>query len=119
MNISGYIPSQGEKIRYFNSSSTQDGHGGRAKEHREEMRQIAQETVEMLAPAIAKKIYVETLQGMLDALRYDIETIVSISFDDAHDILTSKKVRKYVSDRITREVLKRIENMEIPGITIK
>ena len=119
MSKSSYHPSQGEKLTYVGSGGARDGHGGRAKEHREEMRQIAEEAVKALAPTIAKEIYIQTLQSMLDGLRYDIETIVSISFDDAHDILTSKKVRKYVSDRITREVLKRIENMEIPDITFR
>lgn len=98
---------------------TRDGHGGHAAEHREEMRQIAVAAIKELVPNMAMQIYADTIQDMLNALRYDIETIVSISFDDAHDIFTSKKVRKYVSDKITREVIKHIDNMKIPGVTIK
>ena len=119
MYISSYQPKQGEKIRYYNRNNTQDGHGGRAAEHREEMRQIAEETIKELVPNMAVQIYAETVQDMLNALQYDIETIVSLSFDDAQDIFTSKKARKYVSDKLTNEVIKHLNKMKIPGITIK
>lgn len=83
------------------------------------MRQIAEEAIKELVPVIAKQIYTETVQSILDALQYDIETIVSISFDDAHDIFTSKRARKYVSDRIVSEVIKHLNNMKLPDVTIK
>ena len=49
---SSYHPSPNEGMRYF-GSGTHDGHGGRGAEHREEMRQIAKEVVQELAPLIA------------------------------------------------------------------
>ena len=112
-----YAPPPGNNLAAYRR--TQDGHGGRSAEHREEMRQIAEAAIKELVPNMAMQIYADTIQDMLNALRYDIETIVNISFDDAHDIFTSKRVRKYVSDKITREVIEHIDNMKIPGVTIR
>ena len=118
MNISSYHPAPGERIRCFNRS-TQDGHGGRAEEHRKEMRQIAESAIKELVPDMAMQIYADTVQDMLNALEYDIETIVSISFDDAQDIFTSNKARKYVSDMIMREIINHLKSTKFPGVTIK
>ena len=117
MHTSSYHPAPGERIRYFNN--TQDGHGGHSEEHREEMRQIAEDTVKVLVPSIAKQICAETFQSIFNALQYDIETVVNISFDDAHDIFTSSRVRKYMSDRITNEVIKRLNTMTFPDVIIR
>ena len=65
--LSSYHPSPNEGIRYF-GRGTQDGHGGRSAEHREEMRQIAKEVVQEIAPQIAAQIYNEALQRLVGAL---------------------------------------------------
>lgn len=119
MNISSYHPAPGEKIKYYSMGSTQDGHGGRAEEHREEMRQIAVEAINDIVPQMAMQIYTNTIQDMINALQYDIETIVSISFSDAHDIFTSKKTQKYVSDRIMKEMINHLERMKVPMVIIR
>ena len=108
---SSYHPSSSEGIRYF-GSGTQDGHGGRSAEHREEMRQIAKEVVQELAPQIAAQIYNEALQRLVGALQYDIETIVSISLEDAKNIFNSAQCRKIISDRIMRELKARLDGLE-------
>ena len=91
---------------------SQDGHGGRSIEHREEMRQIAKEVVEELAPQIAAQIYNESLQRLVGALQYDIETIVSVSLEDAKNIFNSAQCRKIISDRIMRELKARLDGLE-------
>lgn len=108
---SSYHPSGNEGIRYF-GSGTQDGHGGRSAEHREEMRQIAKEVVQELAPQIAAQIYNEALQRLVGALQYDIETIVSVSLEDAKNIFNSAQCRKIISDRIMRELKARLDGLE-------
>ena len=40
-----------------NATFTRDGHGGKATEHKEEMRQIAIEVVNEYVPQIAAEIY--------------------------------------------------------------
>ena len=109
--ISSYHPSPNERIRYF-GSGTQDGHGGRSAEHREEMRQIAKEVVQELSPQIAAQIYNEALQRLVGALQYDIETIVSVSLEDAKNIFNSAQCRKIISDRIMRELKARLDGLE-------
>ena len=109
--MSSYHPSSNEPIRYFGSGA-QDGHGGRGAEHREEMRQIAKEVVEELAPKIAAGIYNEALQRLVGALQYDIETIVSISLEDAKNIFNSAQCRKVISDRIMKELRARLDGLE-------
>jgi hypothetical protein len=49
MNLCGGAPK--------NATYTRDGHGGKAEEHREEMRQIAIEVVNEYVPQIASEIY--------------------------------------------------------------
>ena len=108
---SSYHPSPNEEIRYF-GSGTQDGHGGRSAEHREEMRQIAVEVVKELAPQIAAQIYNESLQRLVGALQYDIETIVSVSLEDAKNIFNSAQCRRVISDRIMKELKARLDGLE-------
>ena len=40
-----------------NATYTRDGHGGRAEEHKAEMRKIAEETIYELVPKISAEIY--------------------------------------------------------------
>ena len=80
-----------------------DGHGGHSVAHRAEMRQIAETAIKELVPNMAMQLYADTIRDMLNALRYDIETVVNISFDDAHDIFTSKKARKYKASRLEKK----------------
>ena len=91
---------------------SQDGHGGRSAEHREEMRQIAKEVVQELAPQIAAQIYNEALQRLVGALQYDIETIVSVSLEDAKNIFNSAQCRRVISDRIMKELKARLDGLE-------
>ena len=90
----------------------QDGHGGRSAEHREEMYAIAEEMVNKLAPQIAAEIYNESLQRLVGALQYDIETIVSVSLEDAKNIFNSSQCRKIISDRIMKELMSRLDGLE-------
>ena len=108
---SSYHPSENEEIRHF-GSGTQDGHGGRSAEHREEMRQIAKEVVQELVPQIAAQIYNDALQRLVGALQYDIETIVSVSLEDAKNIFNSSQCRRIISDRIMRELKARLDGLE-------
>ena len=91
---------------------SQDGHGGRSAEHAAEMRQIAVEVVKELAPQIAAQIYNESLQRLVGALQYDIETIVSVSLEDAKNIFNSAQCRRIISDRIMKELKARLDGLE-------
>ena len=76
------------------------------------MRQIATEVVQELAPQIAVEIYNEALQRLVGALQYDIETIVTVSLEDAKNIFNSAKCRKVISDRIMKELTSRLDGLK-------
>ena len=46
-------------------SGTQDGHGGHAQEHYEEMRQIAQEEITKVIPEIYREAYAQAMNNLL------------------------------------------------------
>ena len=76
------------------------------------MRQIAKEIVQELAPQNAAQIYNESLQRLVGALQYDIETIVSVSLEDAKNIFNSAQCRRVISDRIMKELKARLDGLE-------
>ena len=97
--------------------NTQDGHGGMAEEHREEMvqiaEQIAEEKIRAMVPQIVREIYMQSLEDELRGLQYDIETIVEIAFNDGREIFKSSKARKAVSDAIYKEILKGLKDIHV------
>lgn len=94
--------------------NTQDGHGGMGEEHREEMteiaNQIAEEKIKAIVPQMAMAIYRQTIDDFLIGLRYDINTIVEISFNDGREIFTSSRAKKAVSDAIYKEIVKGLKD---------
>ena len=117
MYTNRYAPPSGNNLAAYRR--TQDGHGGRATEHRAEMQQIAEKAIQDLVPRMAAEIFNDVIEHLIGAMEYDIETIVNISFDDAQDIFTSKKVRKYVSDKIMREIKTYLRDMKITNVCTK
>ena len=91
---------------------TQDGHGGRAAEHRAEMRQIAEEIAEQKLATIVPQIYAAALQqardDLLRALAFDVETVVSIAFQNGEKIWKDKRTQGVIADSIMREIRKRL-----------
>lgn len=90
-----------------------DGHGGRALEHRAEMRRIAEETIRELVPQIAEKYFNEAAEKIIGAIKYDIETVVAVAVDSGEEIFNSKKFKQVVSDRIVKEIKANLSNIKI------
>lgn len=105
MNLCGNTPS--------NATYTRDNHGGRAEEHRAEMRQIALETIQQYVPQIAAEIYNNALQRLLGAIHYDVESVVSVAVDGVGEIFNGHKVKKIISDHIMQEMQARLTDMNI------
>lgn len=99
-----------------NATYTRDGHGGRAEEHKAEMRKIAEETIYDLVPTISAEIYNNALQRLLGAIQYDVESVVSVGIDGIGEIFNGHKVKKIISDRIMQELQARLTDI---NITIK
>lgn len=105
----------------FNNRTTQDGHGGRAKEHRAEIEEGArkvyaeerakeEERIERTMYAITYAAYEQAVKDFLGALEYDVESITKIGFDGCRDIFEDKKAQKFISDHIMKEITKRLNN---------
>ena len=114
--ISSYHPSPDEEIRYF-GSGTQDGHGGRAAEHRAEMEQIAEEIAEQKLAAIVPQVQAVALQqardDLLRAITFDVETVVEIAFHNGEKIWRDSRTQKAVAESIMREIRKRLDRFSI------
>ena len=100
---------------------TQDGHGGRAKEHRSEMEQIAREVFkaerEVMMEEVKEMIlqaqyqaYEQALNDVLRVLEYDIHSVTRIGIDGCREIFEDEKAQRFISDQI----MKRITN-ELKG----
>lgn len=96
-----------------NATHTKDNHGGRAQEHREEMKQIAIEVVKEYAPKISAEIYNEALSRLIGAIRYDVESVVSVAVDGVGEIFNSSKCKKIISDHIMQEMKARLTDIKI------
>ena len=97
--------------------NTQDGHGGRAEEHRAEIRQIAKEIAEQKLAAIVPQIQAVALQqardDLLRAIAFDVETVVEIAFHNGEKIWRDSKTQKAVAESIMREIRKRLDGIKI------
>ena len=98
---------------------TQDGHGGRAEEHREEMEAIARAVcAEVLAEyesrmyEIAYQAYRQAIEDCLHALEYDIESITHIGIEGCREVFEGKKAQKFISDYVMKELRKQLNGKE-------
>ena len=94
---------------------TQDGHGGRADEHRAEMEEIARRVcaeecakLEARMHQIAYEGYSQAIKDFLHAIEYDVESVTRIGFDGCRDIFEDKKAQKFISDHIMKEIQKQL-----------
>ena len=98
-------------------SGTQDGHGGRAAEHRAEMEQIAERIAEQKIAAIVPQIQAAALQQardeLLRAIAFDVETVVQVALYNGETIFRDKKTQRVIADNIMREIRKRLDRFTI------
>ena len=118
-----YLPSDKSTNYAAMTFNTQDGHGGRAEEHRAEIEAIARAIIneeidkfmDKLPQIIEEKCreaYRQAIADFLHALEYDIESIVEIGFEGCRDIYVDKKTQKYISNHILKEVQKRLNGKD-------
>lgn len=94
---------------------TQDGHGGMAYEHQQEMRQIAQEQICALVPKMVEEICVNTwneaLQRIIGAIRYDVTACVKVALKNGREIFNDKRTEKIISEAIVKELRKELDKL--------
>lgn len=85
--------------------------------HVPEMHDIAIEEINRHVPQIvhqeAVKLINEAVQGMIGAIRYDVETTLEISFKDLGEMYKDTKVRKFISDAICKKIEQRLRSITI------
>ena len=95
---------------------TQDGHGGRAEEHRREMmqiaEQIAQQKIAEAIPEIQKAAYQQAYGNLIEALSFDVTSAVNIGFANGEAIFKDKKTQKVVADAVMKEIRKQLKRMK-------
>lgn len=102
------------------SIGTQDGHGGRAAEHRAEIKEIAQEVFKEERAQMMEEIkemilqaqyqaYEQALNDVLRVLEYDIHSVTRIGIDGCREIFEGEKAQKYISDQIMKRITKELK----------
>ena len=111
---SGYSIGKDGNLEYRN---TQDGHGGRAAEHRAEMEQIAERIADQKLAAIVPQIQATALQqardDLLRAIAVDVETVVQVALHNGETIFRDKKTQKVIAQSIMREIRTYLEYLAI------
>ena len=114
---SSYIGKQTSYNGNLCGRGTQDGHGGRAEEHRAEMEQIAERKADEKLAAIIPQIQAAALwqarEDLLRALSFDVETVVSIAFANGETIWRDSKTQKVIAHSLMREIRKRLDGFKI------
>lgn len=95
---------------------TQDGHGGNAEKHRREMAQIAeqvvQQRIEEIIPEIQRAATEQAYNNLLDALSFDVTSVVNIGFENGESIFQDSKTRRIVAKALMQEIQKQLNRRE-------
>ena len=103
------------------SVGTQDGHGGRAEQHRAEMEKIARKVFEIervkLMHEISERMraaqyeaYNQALQDVMRVLEYDIHSVTKIGIDGCREIFEGEKAQRFISDQIMKRITKELKS---------
>lgn len=94
----------------------QDGHGGRAEQHRAEMEQIAEQIAERkiaeMIPEIQRAAYISAYNDVVNALSFDVTTAVSVAFENGAQIFYDSRTQKVIADAVMREVRKGLSQIK-------
>ena len=97
----------GNLLKY--SINTRDGHGGRAEEHRAEMREIAREEIEKAIPQIYQDAYNQAVSDLLSALRADVTTIVDIGTDSGEEIFRDSRTKQAIMNSLYNSIISHLD----------
>ena len=93
----------------YQMRNTYDGHGGHAAEHREEMKQIAQEEIQKAIPQIQQEAYNQAVSNLLAALKMDIETCVDVGFSTGEEIFHDRKTKQAVLTNVYNMIVDNLQ----------
>ena len=104
-----YISNPTGNLLSYVTNSTQDCHGGHAREHREEMRKIAEDAIKEIVPQMCAQIYNEAVTNLIGALQYDVETCVHVSVESLGEIFSSSKLEKVLSEKLMKSIMSKLD----------
>ena len=94
----------------------QDGHGGRAEQHRAEMEQIAEQIAERkiaeMIPEIQRVAYISAYNDVVNALSFDVTTAVSVAFENGAQIFYDSRTQKVIADAVMSKVRKGLNQIK-------
>ena len=90
-----------KNLMAYNRHDTSDGHGGRAEQHYEEMREIALKTIYDEVPKMISNV----LKGYFEGLQHDVNVIASVAVDTAGEIYRSEEVKRIISNEIYKQMI--------------
>ena len=105
-----YIDPEYEKLT---TTGLHDFHGGHARQHHEEMRQIAREEIQTLVPKMAAEIYNNAITRLVGVLQYDVDTCVNVALKGVGEIYNDRKFKKVLSNKIMNQLKAEIGNLTI------
>ena len=103
------------------SIGKQDGHGGKAEEHRKEMEEIADKVVNLRLERFTEEIremilvaqyqaYEQALKDVLGVLEYDIHSVTKIGIEGCRDIFEGEKAQRFISNKIVELIKRELKN---------
>ena len=106
------------KNKYINTPSSgnllsrhQDGHGGHAKEHHQEMEEIAEAKIREMVPDMINETCHQLLENIDNAIEYDVDTYVSVSVNSLEELFRGHKLQRIISDAIMKEIRKNLNKL--------
>ena len=85
--------------------------------HLQQMRDIAEEKINLLVPDICRSICSSSINnafsGLMNGLSLDVNRIVDITCKDLNAQFHSEEVSKFMAETLKREVMNQIANMDI------
>ena len=69
--------------------------------------------IKEIAADTCQEIMRRVVPSMIDAMRADVTTIVSIAFEQGAEIWSDSRTQAYISDAIMRKVEERLNNIVI------
>lgn len=74
---------------------------------------IAEERIASIIPQIQTAALQQARDELLRALSFDVETVVSIAFQNGERIWRDSRTQKVIADNIMREIRKRLDGFSV------
>ena len=74
---------------------------------------IAEERIASIIPQIQTAALQQARDELLRALSFDVETVVSIAFQNGERIWHDSRTQKVIADNIMREIRKRLDGFSV------